>query len=76
MEESNTQVKMPVLLLLLVLVVSLLIVGTFFSRLIVNWIHYYLPGITCEAEALVLWSGLLLSAFITSLLMIYLVLHY
>ena len=67
---------MLVLLLLLVLVVCLLIVGTFFSRLIVNLIHHYLPGITCEAETLVLWSGLLLSALITSLLTIYLVLHY
>ena len=76
MEEYNSQTKMPVLLLLLLLVVSLLVIGTFFSRLIVRLIHYYLPGITCEAETLVLWSGLLLSALITSLLLIYLVLRY
>lgn len=67
---------MPFLLLLLVFVISLLIVGSFFARPILAFIQRYFPGITCEAETLMLWSGLLLSAFMTGLLVMYLVLHW
>lgn len=67
---------MSFLLLLLVLVISLLIVGTFFVRPLLTLIHRFFPTITGEAETLVLWSGLLLSAFITGLLVMYLVLHW
>jgi hypothetical protein len=66
---------MPFLLLLLLLVISLLAIGSFLAKPILTFLHRYFPGVTCEAEILVLWSGLLLSAFMIGLLVMYLLLQ-
>jgi len=66
---------MPFLLLLLLLVIGLLVMGSFFAKPILTLLHRYFPSVTCEAETLVLWSGLLLSAFMTGLLVMYLLLQ-
>lgn len=66
---------MPFLLLLLLLVISLLAIGSFFAKPILTFLHRYFPGVTCEAETFVLWSGLLLSAFMIGLLVMYLLLQ-
>jgi hypothetical protein len=66
---------MVLLLATLVILISLLIVGSLFAHRITTFAQQYLPNHGDEGEQLVLWSGLLLAAFVTGLLVMYLLLY-
>lgn len=66
---------MTVLLFTLVFLVSLLIVSSLFADHLTAFVQQYLPKHGDEGEQLILWSGMLLAAFVTGLLVMYLLLH-
>ena len=63
------------LLLTMVILISLLIIGSVFANHITAVVQQYLPGYGDEGEQLVLWSGMVLAAFVTGLLIMYLLLR-
>lgn len=64
----------PLLLTLLILI-SLWIVGGLFAQPISLLLQHYWPTFAYEGEQLLLWGGVLLSAFAIGLLVMYLVLR-
>lgn len=66
---------MTFLLVTVIILISLLIVGSVFANHITAVMQQYLPKHGDEGEQLVLWSGMLLAAFVTGLLVMYLVLR-
>jgi hypothetical protein len=66
---------MPFLLLFLVILISLLIVGGVFANPIAAFVQERLTNRAYEGEYFMLWGGLLLTAFITGLLVMYLFLR-
>lgn len=65
----------PILLLLLIILIGLLMVGGLFSNPIVTFIHQRLPLFSAEGDTFLLWSGLVVAAFILGLLVMYLLLR-
>lgn len=69
-------VTMNFLLLTLLFLISLLIVGSLFAKQITAFVQRYRPSHGDEGEQLVLWGGLLLAAFVTGLLVMYVILQH
>ncbi|HXV41592.1 MAG TPA: hypothetical protein VEC96_00895 [Anaerolineae bacterium] len=67
--------QIPVLLLMLIIMISLLIVGGLFSNPIMAFIHRRLPNFAGEDDTFLLWSGLIVAAFILGLLVMYVLLR-
>jgi uncharacterized membrane protein len=63
------------LLIALVLLISLLIMGGVFANPITRLLQQHWPNHVFEAEQFLLWGGLLLTAFVTGLLVMYLFLR-
>jgi hypothetical protein len=63
---------MTVLLIVLVVLVSLLIVGGVFADPIAAFVQHRLPNRGYEGGQLLLWGGMLLTAFVIGLLVMYL----
>jgi len=68
-------ITMNFLLLTLLFLISLLIVGSLFTKQITAFVQRYRPNHGDEGEQLVLWGGLLLAAFVTGLLVMYVILQ-
>jgi hypothetical protein len=66
---------MPILLLVLIIIIGLLIMGGLFSNPIMAFIHRRLPNFSGEGDMFLLWSGLIVAAFILGLLVMYVVLR-
>lgn len=66
---------MPILLLVLVIMIGLLMVGGLLSNPIINIIHQRLPNFPTEGDTFLLWSGLVVAAFILGLLVMYVLLR-
>ncbi|GIK42948.1 MAG: hypothetical protein BroJett011_67810 [Chloroflexota bacterium] len=64
-----------VLLLVSIIMISLLIVGGLFSTPIMAFIHRRLPNLSGEDDMFLLWSGLIVAAFILGLLVMYVLLR-
>ena len=66
---------MTLLLLTIVSLIGLLIVSSVFADHLAAFAQQYLPNHGDEGEQLILWGGMLLAAFVTGLLVMYLLLH-
>jgi hypothetical protein len=66
---------MTILLIVLVVLISLLIVGGVFANPITAFVQQRLPNRGDEGEQLLLWGGMLLTAFVIGLLVMYLFLR-
>jgi uncharacterized membrane protein len=66
---------MTILLSALVVLVCLLILGTLFATPLVNFLHQHRVVRSHEEEQLLLWVGMLLTAFMIGLLVMYLFLQ-
>jgi hypothetical protein len=66
---------MPILLLVLIIMIGLLMMGGLFSNPIITFIHQRLPHLSAEGDTFLLWSGLVVAAFILGLLVMYVLLH-
>jgi hypothetical protein len=64
------------LLIVLILLISLLILGSVFANPITAFVQRRLPNRGCEGEQILLWGGMLLAAFVIGLLVMYLFLHH
>jgi hypothetical protein len=62
-------------LLALVIAIGLLIVGGVFSEPIVAFIHRYFSSFSYQGDSFMVWGGLMLSAFVLGLLVMYLLLR-
>jgi hypothetical protein len=66
---------MPILLLVLIIIIGLLIMAGLFSNSIMAFIHRRLPHFSGEDDTFLLWSGLIVTAFILGLLVMYVLLR-
>ena len=67
--------SMSVLLLVLTILIGLLIMAGLFSNPIMAFFHRRLPNFSGEGDTFLLWSGLMVAAFILGLLVMYVLLH-
>ncbi len=66
---------MPVLLLVLIVIIGLLIMGGLFSKPLMTFMRRHLPHFSTEGDTFLLWSGLVVTAFILGLLVMYIMLR-
>jgi len=66
---------MPVLLIGLIVVIGLLIMAGLFSKPLMTFMRHYLPYDPTEGDTFLLWSGLVVTAFILGLLVMYIMLR-
>jgi hypothetical protein len=62
-------------LLALVIAIGLLIIGGVFAEPIAAFIHRRFSSFSYEGDTFMVWGGLMLTAFVLGLLVMYLLLH-
>lgn len=67
--------QITVVLVTLVAMISLLIVGGVFAEAITTFIHRRFPHFYYEGDTFLLWGGLIITAFVFGLLVMYLLLR-
>lgn len=68
-------IPITMVLLVLVIAIGLLIVGGVFAEPITTFIHRRFLGFSYEGDVFIVWGGLMLTAFVLGLLVMYLLLH-
>jgi hypothetical protein len=67
--------QMTVILFALVIAIGLLIVGGVFAEPIAAFIHRLFSSFSYEGDTFMVWGGLIITAFILGLLVMFILLH-